>query len=246
MTHLGGKHGTGTLFSAASDGSSFVTLYPFAAASFPFVNGGGAYPQGGLVVSGSDLFGAAFYGGTGGGGTAYEILTSGDGFLPLCEFNFGDENSNPQGPLLLSTNLLYGTTPAAIFSLTTNGQDFTNLISFPLTTENESGIFTNSTGFDPNGGLVLAGQSFYGTAQDGGTNGSGTIFAFNLFPASAPLKIQVTASAAVLDLGEFSLRAPIGAVALRRLYQRARRDESFHQRFDRFANVIPAAVSQLT
>jgi uncharacterized repeat protein (TIGR03803 family) len=199
VTHLGGKHGTGTLFAAASDGSSFATLYPFAAASYPFVNGGGAYPQGGVVLSGLDLFGAASYGGSGGGGSVYEIGDVGSGFLPLCEFTFGEENSNPQGPLILSSNMLYGTTPAAIFGLNTNGTDFTNLFSFPSTATNESGEYVNPTGFDPNGGLVLNGPSFYGTAQDGGTNGYGTVFALNQVPVSVALTIQQAAGAVILS-----------------------------------------------
>jgi uncharacterized repeat protein (TIGR03803 family) len=198
--HLGGAHGTGTLFAAASDGSSFVPFYTFASApSYPPVNGGGAYPQGGVVLSGSDLYGAASDGGDDGGGTVYEVGVGGSGFSPLWPFTFNEEDSNPQGPLLLSSNMLYGITPGTIFGMTTNGTDFTELFSFPLTTSNGSGDNTNATGFGPNGGLVLAGPSFYGTAQDGGTNGYGTVFAMNLFPAAAPLTIQQSAESVILS-----------------------------------------------
>jgi uncharacterized repeat protein (TIGR03803 family) len=61
-----------------------------------------------------------------------------------------------------------------------------------------AGHDTNATGSAPNGGLVLAGQSFYGTAHIGGSNGFGTVFAFNLFPAAVPLTVQQEAGAVIL------------------------------------------------
>jgi uncharacterized repeat protein (TIGR03803 family) len=145
------------------------------------------------------LFGAAYYGGTNGWGTVYKFGVSESGFSTLYSFSGGEDYYNPQGPLVLSSNMLYGTTPATIFGLATNGTDFTNLFAFPVRTANEMGDYTNATGFDPNGGLVLAGPSFYGTAQDGGTKGNGTVFAFNLFPAPVPLTIQQAADSVILS-----------------------------------------------
>jgi uncharacterized repeat protein (TIGR03803 family) len=188
----GGANGCGTLFTIASDGSSFGPALSFAAASgYPSTNGGGANPQGGVVLSGTLLFGAADAGGSYGWGTVYQYDFAGSGFSALYCFTAGADGSNPQGPLVVSSNMLYGTTLATIFGLTTNGTGFTNLFSFPISA-------TNATGSAPNGGLVLAGQSFYGTAQSGGSNGFGTVFAFNLFPASAPLTIQQAQGAVIL------------------------------------------------
>jgi uncharacterized repeat protein (TIGR03803 family) len=195
----GGSHGTGTLFEADAGGSNFGSFYTFAATSgFPPSNGNGAYPQGGLVSSGNALYGAAQYGGSNGWGTVYQYDVGGSGFSPLYSFTGGEDYLNPQGPLTLSSNMIYGTTPATIFGLTTNGTDFTNLFSFPFTTSDGLGDYTNATGFDPNGGLVPSGQSFFGTALDGGTNGYGTVFAFNFFPAPAPLTIQQASNAVIL------------------------------------------------
>jgi len=52
---------------------------------------------------------------------------------------------------------------------------FTNLHSF--TAVNFRGV--NSDGANPFAGLILSGDTLYGTASEGGTNGEGTVFAIN-------------------------------------------------------------------
>ncbi len=209
----GGANGDGTLFSMASDGSSFGPTYDFAAASgFPLSNASGANPQGGIVAAGATLFGAAYDGGSNGWGTVYQYDIDSAVFSPLYTFTAGPDYESPQGPLVVSGNMLYGTTPATIFGLSTNGTEFTNLFSFPSTTSDGSGNLTNATGFDPNGGLVQAGQTLYGTTQSGGSNGFGTIFAFNLSTAAIiaiPLTIQQAPGAVILTWNSmaFSLQS---------------------------------------
>jgi uncharacterized repeat protein (TIGR03803 family) len=206
----GGVNGDGTLFSLASEGSSFGPTYDFAAASsFPLTNGGGANPQGGVVLSGSTLFGSAYDGGIDGSGTVYQYDFASSVFSPLYSFTGAADYKNPQGPLVLSGDTLYGATPATIFGLTTNGTDFTTLFTFPFTTSDGSGDATNATGFAANGGLILAGQTFYGTAQAGGSNGFGTVFAFSLPAAAVPLTIQQTPGAVILTWNNsaFSLQS---------------------------------------
>jgi uncharacterized repeat protein (TIGR03803 family) len=192
----GGANGTGTLFT--NNGSSFGHIYTFPSGYFGGPNSGGANPQGGVVVAGSTLYGAAYSGGSNGLGMIYKIGQSGSGFSQLYAFPDGEGNYDPQGPLTLSGNMIYGATTYTIFGLTTNGTGYTNLYSFPFTGNNGSGVYTNATGSAPNGGLVLAGGSFYGTAQDGGANGFGTVFALNLLPAAIPLTIQETPGNVVL------------------------------------------------
>jgi uncharacterized repeat protein (TIGR03803 family) len=46
--------------------------------------------------------------------------------------------------------------------------------------------------------LVLNGPSFYGTAQDGGTNGNGTVFALNQVPVAVTLIFQQAPDAVIL------------------------------------------------
>jgi uncharacterized repeat protein (TIGR03803 family) len=56
-----------------------------------------------------------------------------------------------------------------VFAVSTNGTGFTNLYNF-------SG---GNDGANPEGGLVLAGNTLYGTTFYGGTNGNGTVFAIS-------------------------------------------------------------------
>jgi uncharacterized repeat protein (TIGR03803 family) len=61
-----------------------------------------------------------------------------------------------------------------VFSLNTDGSGYTKLHSFT----GVSGTFsTNSDGAIPRAGLVLVGDTLYGTASSGGTAGYGTLFA---------------------------------------------------------------------
>ncbi|HEV7924817.1 MAG TPA: choice-of-anchor tandem repeat GloVer-containing protein [Verrucomicrobiae bacterium] len=206
----GGANGDGTLFSMASDGSSFGPTYEFATASgFPLTNGGGANPQGGVVGLGGTLFGATYDGGVNGWGTVYQYDFASSVFSPLYSFTAGADYENPQGPLAASGNMLYGTTPATIFGVNTNAMDFTNLFLFPPTFSDGSGDLTNATGSAPNGGLVLASQTLYGTTQTGGSNGYGTVFAFDLPTVAVPLTIQQTPGAVVLTWNNsaFSLQS---------------------------------------
>jgi uncharacterized repeat protein (TIGR03803 family) len=186
-TFDGGRHGTGTLFEAATNGLSFDTVYSFAAVSAALANASGAYPQGGLVASGNALYGAAHFGGTNGYGTIFMYAIADADFSPIYTFTGGEDYINPQGPLTLSSNLLYGTTAETIFSVTTNGAEFTDIFST-----------NNADGFAPNGGLSYAGQSFFGTTQDSGTNEVGMVFDVSTVPSAIPLTIQQVPSAVIL------------------------------------------------
>ncbi len=102
-------------------------------------------------------------------------------FTTLHSFTGGSDGSGPMPVLILSSNILYGTAlnggssgNGIVFAINTNGEGFTTLHSFPAT----SGFFgTNSDGAKPTQGLILSGNTLYGTAYDGGSSGNGTIFA---------------------------------------------------------------------
>src|SRR5208283_4323734 len=59
----------------------------------------------------------------------------------------------------------------------TNGTDYKVLHTFALGKYDSAAIFTNSEGSDPSYSLILSGNTLYGTASLGGTNGYGTVFA---------------------------------------------------------------------
>ena len=106
---------SGKIFKINTDGTGFTNLYSFSALVTSTNNDGNA-PLSGLVLGGDTLYGAAFYGGPGGGGTLFRINTNGTGFTNLYSFNTvvpsssnSVDGANPAGSLVLSGNTLYGT-----------------------------------------------------------------------------------------------------------------------------------------
>jgi len=91
---------------------------------------------------------------------------------------------SPNG-LISSTNTLYGTAQyggssgnGTVFRVNTNGTGFAVLHSFTAGVGTWPSI-TNSDGAVP-GGLVLSGNILYGTANQGGGSGDGTVFKLNI------------------------------------------------------------------
>src|SRR5439155_13638572 len=58
-------------------------------------------------------------------------------------------------------------------------QTFTTLYSFTATSTNSSRVHTNGDGANPFAGLILSGNTLYGTAEYGGSANNGTVFAVN-------------------------------------------------------------------
>src|ERR1035437_8816202 len=87
-------------------------------------------------------------------------------------YNFtGFDGAEPKGRLILSGNTLYGTAQLGgssgngmVFAVNTKGTGFTNLHDFAVTSTNLSGVDTNSDGTYPSAGLMLLGNTLYGTA----------------------------------------------------------------------------------
>jgi uncharacterized repeat protein (TIGR03803 family) len=180
----------------------FTTLYNF-------TNGtGGAQSQAGLLLSGNTLFGTASAGGTNISGTAFAVGVGGASFSTLHVFTLDNPSSmpttnsdtwtytnsndgtDPQSVFVLSGSTLYGTAYSGgtngcgtVFALNMDGSGFNTLHTFGVITNyftnSVTGNNTNSDGSYPCPGLVVAGNTLYGTTEYGGTNGNGTIFAMN-------------------------------------------------------------------
>lgn len=155
-------------------------------------NYGGSGSTGGLILSGDTLYGVGGLG-SNGTGTVFSIKTNGTGFKVLHSFAaFGTNSSGqqtnsdgayPRCKLLASGNTLYGTTTAGgypytfnppncgtVFKVNTDGSGFETIHYFN----------TNATdGRIPAAGVVLQGNTLYGTTQSGGTSNCGTVFAVN-------------------------------------------------------------------
>jgi uncharacterized repeat protein (TIGR03803 family) len=182
----GGSAGKGTVFALKKGGTDFTNLHSFTKLDpATGTNSDGANPSGGLVLSGGTLYGTANIGGGAGAGTVFALNTDGTGFTNLHSFTsldpLGGTNSdgaNPYAGLILTNNTLYGTASGggssgngAVFAMNTDGSGFTNLHSF--TGGSDGGI--------PYAGLILSGDSLYGTTSDGGISpsSSGTVFKVN-------------------------------------------------------------------
>ena len=187
----GGISGQGTVFAIIPGEMSFTNLYDFTMTAYAdgeteIVNSDGAGPNGGLILSGGTLYGTAFGGGTNGSGTVFAVNTNGLNFRTLHHFSNPD-GVRPEAGLLLSGSTLYGTTygggnggSGIVFAINTNGMGFTNLYSFSAEATNALGIYTNLDGAHPLAGLILSGNTLYGTALAGGTNGFGTVFSVSI------------------------------------------------------------------
>jgi uncharacterized repeat protein (TIGR03803 family) len=172
----GGANGYGVVFELSPNGSGWTETILHS-----FDDSDGAQPFGGLIFdSAGNLYGATSCGGTGGGGTVYELSPSGGGwqFNVLYDLT-GSCQFGPQDSLTMdSAGSLYGTTYqngandlGSVFKLThsESGWTFTDLHDF-------SG---GADGCEPNGGVVLdSAGNIYGTTTGCGTypNQYGTIW----------------------------------------------------------------------
>ncbi len=193
-----GTGGYGTVYKINSDGTGFQTLHVFATGQNA-TNGYG--PAGGLALSGNTLYGTTSGGGKNGTGTIFKMGTDGSNFMVLKSFSayafeivngyYNSTNADgmaPEGDLILDGSTLYGTTleggtnggGGVVYSINTNGGNFTLYHSFSSPTDNGSGVFTNSDGGGTRSGLLLLRNTLYGTTPSGGTNGGGTVFAIAL------------------------------------------------------------------
>lgn len=178
----GGTNGNGTLFAVNTNGLfsllyTFPTNDPISGANLP-----GATPNGGLVLSGSTLYGTAQSGGSSGNGAIFSISTNGTGITALHNFAGGSsDGASPSGGLVMGGSTLFGTTQlggspgnGVVFSLT--GSTFSLLHPFTAGNYNDIFLLTNYDGANPYCQLLLVGTNLYGTTSQGGTNGYGTIF----------------------------------------------------------------------
>jgi uncharacterized repeat protein (TIGR03803 family) len=160
----------GTVFAVDRNGGNFRQLYGFGSY--------GSGPMAGLIKSGATLYGTTPGGGSSGAGTVFAVSTSGGGFTDLHSFTAASDGAGPVAGLITNSSgtTLYGTATGGgssgygtVFAVNTDGTGFTNLHHF-------TGV---SDGANPQAGLILTGNTLYGTAAFGGDSGNGTLFALN-------------------------------------------------------------------
>src|SRR5271165_1464902 len=168
-TSQGGAYGYGTVYelSPAGNGWTEKVLYSFQGGS------DGSSPIAGLIFDqAGNLYGATENGGSGGGGTAFELTPSGGSwtFNLLYSFN-GGTNCGPRAALVMDgTGNLYGTTfcdgannLGSIFKLTPSSPYWTYGSLYDFTGGSDGSQPISNVIFDTAGNL-------YGTASTGGNH----------------------------------------------------------------------------
>jgi len=197
---------TGTVYRLATDGTGFTVLHRFQSYATSNSIGGpintdGSNPEAELI-EGSDgyLYGVARAGGPYGNGTVFKLGKDGSGFTVLHAFNATTsaatvtpptnvDGIGPLGPLVQGADgYFYGTTSrggptgyGTIFRIRFDGTGFELVRNFPVLTQaSSSDPLINADGAVPLAGLT-DGQDgrLYGVASAGGSNGLGTVFAYD-------------------------------------------------------------------
>ncbi|MGD0251648.1 MAG: choice-of-anchor tandem repeat GloVer-containing protein [Verrucomicrobiota bacterium] len=170
---------------AGAGAQTFTVLKTFN----PNINATGIHSMG-TLAQGPDgtLYGVTTDGGAGAAGVVFSVQTNGTAFTVIKSFSLvnvatgtNTDGATPQAGLVLSGGTLFGTTSkggsggsGTVFSLSTNGSNFTVLKSFSFL---DPVVWTNSDGANPAAALIVSNGVLYGTTENGGTNGQGTVFA---------------------------------------------------------------------
>jgi uncharacterized repeat protein (TIGR03803 family) len=172
-TPYGGANLAGTVFALNTDGSNYQVLHSFSAAG-----SAGYGPAGGVVVSGSILFGTTEHSDFGlDTGTLYAMNADGTGYHVLHTFLGGaNDGAGPTADLTLVGSTILGTTWAGglnnagtVFSINTDGTGYQLLHAF-------SG---GANGSHPQFGVTAAGSVLYGSTR-ASANGKGTVYELNM------------------------------------------------------------------
>jgi uncharacterized repeat protein (TIGR03803 family) len=166
-TAYGGTNNGGTVFSVPAIGGSLSTLASLSPQNL-------AVPVAGLTAVGGTLYGTTQDGGKNMNyGAVFSLPITGGTPTILVSFNTGN-GSVPSSRLTAVGNTLYGTTLAG--GATSN---YGTVFSIPVTggTPTTLGTFNNSNGAHPyTADLILVGNNLYGTTNNGGAQGDGTVF----------------------------------------------------------------------
>jgi uncharacterized repeat protein (TIGR03803 family) len=182
-TFDGGTSGYGTVFELSPVGDGWVETLLH---TFPF-SGDGQNPRGSLILDSSgNVYGMTLFGG-GGSGIVFELSPSSGGEWTeavLHNFANGSDGGYPTGGLIFdSLGNLYGITEiggatdaGTVFELSpSSGGSWSETILYTFGSK-------ASDGSNPFGNLVFdSAGNLYGTAFDGGTDGSGTVFELKPF-----------------------------------------------------------------
>jgi uncharacterized repeat protein (TIGR03803 family) len=178
-TFNGGSHLFGSVYKLTPSGSGWIEsdLYDFTSGA------DGSFPQAGVVLDREgNIYGATSAGGSGHGGTVFELANSNGNWI----YNDLYSLTGPGGPRLVvgpignlvmdGAGNLYGTSISdgahgygAVFKLTPSNGRWTYTSLHDFTNGSDGGYPYSTLVLDPGGNL-------YGTASSGGAQGLGVVF----------------------------------------------------------------------
>ena len=171
VTRDGGVNNAGTLFRVNKDGTGFSSLMRFALAT------DGSSPQAGVIESRDGMLYGTAQGAGLGFGTVYRMNRDGTGAVVLRRFNGGTDGLSPQAVVEGTDGLIYGTTlqgglygSGTIYRMNRDGTGFVAIRSF---TGGSDGGYLYGALAEGSDGM------FYGTGNQGGAYGQGTVFRMN-------------------------------------------------------------------
>ncbi len=178
VTQGGRGSDRGDVFKLSWSGSQWVatSLYAFRNQE------DGELPRGDLIADAQgNLYGTASAGGTGGGGTVFEMSPDGHGgwiHITLADLaGYGDDSGGPQDALTMDwAGNLYGTAvlngafhKGNVFKLTNNGGSWTFTTLHDFTGGSDGALPFSNAVMDAQGNV-------YGTAAQGGDNSAGVVW----------------------------------------------------------------------
>jgi uncharacterized repeat protein (TIGR03803 family) len=163
----GGTNGYGTIFKIDTNGNNYAVLHQFGS------NADGRTPQGRLLLLGATLYGTTQVGGSNSAGALFKMDTNGNNYSVLYNFSNAPAARLPiVGLASDGAGTLFGVSSGGgssnsgtVFSLATNGNNFTILHSF-----------TNNEGLSPQGTLVFKNGLLFGNTLSKGAGNSGIVF----------------------------------------------------------------------
>ena len=170
-TTFGGEFGNGAVIAVNPATGAEAVVYSFAGGS------GGASPSSSLIAIGNTLYGTTGSGGAYGLGTVFALnLATGAGTV-LHAFQGGSDGANPSGALLNLGGTLYGTATGG--GPSGAGTVFT--VNPATGAEAVLHAFQGGPGDGsyPQGGLIAAAGTLYGTTWIGGAADAGTVYALD-------------------------------------------------------------------
>jgi uncharacterized repeat protein (TIGR03803 family) len=168
-----GGSNSGTIFVVNTDGSQFTNTHAFSGENDGFD------PMADLVLSGTTLYGSASAGGSVGNGSLFKINTDGTGFAPFYIFGVNyNAGANPEARLAIANGTAYAATlnggfynQGKLFEVKLDGSGYRSLFDFGN---------TGDGAYYPQGGLLLSQNTLYGSTEQGGVSGSGTVYSFGI------------------------------------------------------------------